>query len=127
MRRESLHRCLGAVWLWLAQLFQRRPPLYKVVEVEELPSKLHAYRLYMVGPAVSPWFAALTCPCGCAEVIQLSLLPEERPSWSLTIDEQRRPSLHPSVWRTAGCRSHFFLCRGTVRWCSMRVDRQRMP
>ncbi|MDM9644782.1 DUF6527 family protein [Rhizobium sp. S163] len=28
-----------------------------------------------------------------------------------------RPTLHPSVWRNSGCRSHFWVRRGRIAWC----------
>ncbi|WP_366809845.1 DUF6527 family protein [Sphingomonas sp.] len=63
------------------------------------------------------WSVGLRCPCGCGETIELMLLPEVRPRWSLTLDQLDRPSLSPSVWRRTGCRSHFWLRCGRVTWC----------
>jgi hypothetical protein len=85
------------------------------VSVDELPDSLAQRRLYLIGSGV-PWSAALICPCGCGEVIQLSLLPDDSPSWTVSFDRDGLPALSPSVWRTKGCRSHFFLRHGTIVW-----------
>ncbi|MBZ5667533.1 MAG: hypothetical protein LAO30_23405 [Acidobacteriia bacterium] len=59
----------------------------------------------------------MLCPCGCRSVIQLSLLREDSPHWTVFIDKGGVTTLFPSIQRTAGCRSHFFLKKGRVVWC----------
>ena len=88
---------------------------FRSVTIEELPDSLTQRRLYLIGSGV-PWSAALICPCGCGEVIQISLLPDDSPSWTVSFDRDGLPTLSPSVWRTKGCRSHFFLRRGNIVW-----------
>jgi len=85
------------------------------VAVDELPDSLAQHRLYLIGSGV-PWSAALICPCGCGKVIQLSLLPDDSPSWTVSFDRDGLPTLSPSVRRTNGCRSHFFLRHGAIVW-----------
>ncbi|WP_394350709.1 DUF6527 family protein [Chitinophaga tropicalis] len=58
----------------------------------------------------------MMCPCGCREQIHLNLVGKYRPCWSWSVDK-KRITLSPSIWRTAGCCSHFFLRRGQVQWC----------
>jgi len=84
--------------------------------VEELPESLRHRCLYLLGGR-QPWSAALLCPCGCSEVIQLSLLPNDSPTWYVTFDRDGFPTLAPSVRRRNGCGSHFFLRHGSVVWC----------
>jgi len=86
------------------------------VAVDELPDSLQRRRLYLIGGA-APWSAAFLCPCGCGEVIHLSLLPDDAPRWSVSFSRDGLPTLSPSVWRTKGCRSHFFLRQGSIEWC----------
>jgi hypothetical protein len=85
------------------------------VAVDEIPDSLAQRHLYLIGSRV-PWSAALLCPCGCGEMIQLILLPDDSPSWTLSFDHNGLPTLSPSVWRTKGCRSHFFLRAGMIIW-----------
>lgn len=89
-------------------------PQYRTKHVTEIPSRLRPHLLYAIG--YPPWSAALQCPCGCGAIIQLSLLQDDSPRWVLTIDEEETPTLFPSVWRRAGCHSHFLLKKGKVIW-----------
>jgi|SRR5579862_2668756 len=104
------------VWNWLRGLWRREKP-YRVMQIEELPDRVRPGCLYALGGPARPWSAALVCPCGCGELLHLSLLPEDCPTWSLSVDGRDLPTLYPSVWRKDGCRSHFFLRGGRVVWC----------
>ena len=84
--------------------------------VDDLPGALEHARLYLVGDGPRPWSAAMLCPCGCGATIQLSLIARDNPSWHATRHLSGAVSLHPSVWRTRGCRSHFHLRRGHIVW-----------
>lgn len=87
------------------------------ITVEDLPGTLNSGHLYLIGSR-SPWAAALLCPCGCSQTVQVSLLPEDSPSWTLQLEGRAKlPTLSPSVWRTKGCRAHFFLRAGEIVWC----------
>ena len=84
--------------------------------VEHLPDQLEPRRLYLVGDGPQPWSIGMLCPCGCGATIQLSLVPSDSPSWHATRHFSGSVSLHPSVWRTRDCRSHFHLRRGHIVW-----------
>lgn len=99
-------------WRWLRGLSS---PL-RVEQATDIPEKCNPGVLYLVGENGHRWFAAFVCPCGCGDVIQLSLLPDSRPRWSIEVHSDGTATLHPSVWRVKGCRSHFFLRRGLVAW-----------
>jgi hypothetical protein len=88
---------------------------YSAVFVEDLPEALEGRTLYLVGEG-KPWSAGLLCPCGCKETIQLSLVANDNPRWKLTHHRDDSFSLHPSIWRTKNCESHFFLRRGRISW-----------
>jgi len=111
--KKILHKARNAVRKAL-QPWSHRDRL-RSVAVDELPDSLAQRRLYLIGSGV-PWSAALLCPCDCGEVIQLSLLPDDSPSWTVNFDRDGLPTLSPSVWRTKGCRSHFFLRNGRIDW-----------
>lgn len=83
---------------------------------EDLPEELAIRTLYLVGEECCPWAAALICPCGCGATINLSLLRGDDPSWVASVDAKGRPSIHPSIWRVRGCRSHFHLRQGRIIW-----------
>jgi Family of unknown function (DUF6527) len=110
---DSIRRGAAMAASWLV----RRRGLYGAVSVAELPNSLKPHTIYVVGEARHRWYAAFLCPCGCGETIQASLLEKSRPHWTLTERWDGAASLHPSVWRTKGCRSHFWLRVGRIRWC----------
>lgn len=93
-------------WLW---------PL-RAREVEDLPDRLSSDHIYLIGEDGLWWSAALLCPCGCQSVIQLSLIEDDRPRWRARTEPGDIVTLHPSVWRTNGCKSHFFVRHGKIRW-----------
>lgn len=115
------------IWRSLALWFRRLlrgfrsqsalPTLYRVAYDSELPEEVSSHTLVAVGEDEHLWYAVLKCPCGCGDLLQLSLLENERPRWRLNVQDDV-PTLAPSVWRHRGCQSHFVLRDGVVRWCS---------
>lgn len=110
---DALRRAARVLGVALAWLLGR----YRVVEVSDVPDAFDSRTLYVVGEDGQRWFAAFECPCGCGATIQTALMPKVKPHWILTEHWNGTPTLHPSVWRTTGCRSHFWLRRGRVHWC----------
>lgn len=90
---------------------------YKAKKVEELPDELDRKSVYLVGENNHLWFAAMLCPCGCGSVLQMGLMAAQRPRWTVVEHNDGTVSLHPSVWRIVGCKSHFWLRRGKINWC----------
>ncbi|UXJ55808.1 DUF6527 family protein [Pseudomonas citronellolis] len=62
------------------------------------------------------WSVGFRCPCGCGKAIELLLIDEARPRWDCVVDSKGLPSLHPSVWLKTGCKSHFWVKSGRIRW-----------
>lgn len=107
---------------WLKKLwrfvFRKRPDLVlKWHEGDEPPHDLKRGQLVVAREDGELWAAAFICPCGCGERIELALLPEVKPHWKLKSDSPKAPTLHPSVWRKVGCKSHFWVRQGKVQWC----------
>jgi hypothetical protein len=109
--RKRWQKALG----FLQRLLRRERPL-QVRRVEELPDLLDRRHLYVAGEGLHLWFAAFLCPCGCGATVQLSLMLEGRPRWQLSEHPDGTATLTPSVWRTKGCRSHFWVRRGRIEW-----------
>jgi hypothetical protein len=78
--------------------------------------------LYVVGSRDAPFCAAMLCPCGCREPLYMSLVADDKPTWRVKIYADGTPTMTPSIRRVVGCRSHFFLFWGRVRWVR---DRRR--
>jgi hypothetical protein len=104
---------------WFGRLFRREPaPRCAIfVEGDELPEEIDPYHVTIAREGDTDWVAGFYCPCGCGKRLQLMLLDGVKPRWDAEMDETGRVSLHPSVWLSSGCKSHFWLRDGQVRWC----------
>jgi hypothetical protein len=116
---------------WAQSLFEPRdlyerhrgplPPIaFPELEVSEQPpanSQVAEARMYLVRSHERSRWLIFLCPCGCKNVITLSLQKIHRPHWLLRQSRNVRPSLYPSVWRDVGCHSHFWISDGRVFWC----------
>lgn len=89
---------------------------YVPMRVDESPDVISNGIVYLIGDSHQPWSAAFLCPCGCGEIVMLSLISTDRPSWSARLQKNGAISLSPSIWRTRGCRSHFFIHGGKTVW-----------
>lgn len=92
-------------------------------EGDTLPPAIQRARLVHMVDAGENWSVGFHCPCGCGDVIELLLLPDADPHWTLAVDHIGRPTLHPSVWKNMGCKSHFWLRQGRVIWAEARPTR----
>lgn len=88
-----------------------------ILDADVLPAHLPRRRLLVARDGDEWWSAGMRCPCGCGELIELPLIAEADQHWTLVVDRGGHPTLSPSVWRKTGCRSHFWLRGGRVRWC----------
>lgn len=91
-------------------------PYYQTIFTEDLPSVVEKKRIYVIGTKEYPWQIAFLCPCGCKELIQLSLLRDTKPCWKFKLTNNREITLYPSVWRKIGCKSHFHVEKGKISW-----------
>lgn len=110
-------RWLRNAWAWLTGLFRRKPRPWVTLTADDLPDAPQEKTVYLVGEGKYLWFVAFVCPCGCEELVQLNLLPDARPRWTIARNPDGTVTISPSIWRVSGCRSHFFLRAGRVEWC----------
>lgn len=81
---------------------------------EQLPARL----IFVVrGGGVGKW-AYLHCPCGCNNIIRLSLMKTHKPRWRIQSTFFGSATIFPSVRCNDGCYSHFWVRRGHVDWCA---------
>jgi hypothetical protein len=99
-----------------AKLFE-----FSTVLVDDNPDieKIERNKITIVGGHDYAKWAYLRCPCGCNEVIMLSLNKKSRPNWSIKVDLFGRPTLNPSINKLTGCHSHFWIKKGNVLWAKM--------
>lgn len=110
--RISIARWLRNTW---AQIEPRRR--VRIVEGDSLPAQLPRRAVVLARDDGEDWCVGMRCPCGCGDIIELLVVAEATPRWDLVIDAKGWPSLSPSVWRQKGCRAHFWLRHGRIRWC----------
>lgn len=109
---------LNVLWQKIRKLAKWPDTKYKFRHVQESPDLYKRKTVYLFGQPNSEWLAELQCPCGCSKKIELILLQEESPHWNLIKHQDGTVSFRPSIWRTTGCKSHFFLTKGKIIWCS---------
>lgn len=80
-------------------------------------SEVASGRFYCVAATDSIKWSLFRCPCGCGKVVTLSMQSVHQPHWRVLSNSSGRPTLYPSIWRNAGCLSHFWVEDGRVAWC----------
>ena len=100
---------------WFRNLFNKEK-LYESKLVDDVPYKLNNKTIYIIENEGYRWKAVMVCPCGCNKILHMNLIKEYHPSWKVEIDEKNIITLHPSINRMVGCKSHFFIRRGEVVW-----------
>jgi Family of unknown function (DUF6527) len=105
--------------LWWRRLKARILPARRlaIIEGDSLPRKLPRRNVVLAREGGEDWCVGMICPCGCGTPIELLVIEDITPRWNLRIDKRRLPTLEPSIFLRSGCRSHFWLTRGRVRWC----------
>lgn len=99
--------------LWSYKQFQ-----YKIEIIPDNPNPniLKQNIVYVVGEKRFIKWAYVKCPCGCNDLIMLSLNKNRFPSWSVKQDKLGRASISPSINKLDGCKSHFLIKKGKLIW-----------
>lgn len=103
-------------WRNVLARFSPRRRLY-VIEGDSLPVRLPRRDLVLARDDGEDWCVGMRCPCGCGYAIELLVVAEGKPRWDVKVDANGVPTLTPSVWLKKGCRSHFWVREGCIRWC----------
>lgn len=57
------------------------------------------------------------CPCGCGDRCVIDLQPEWRTGWKMTMDEEGRVTLRPSILNpSCKIRSHYYITENKIDW-----------
>lgn len=84
---------------------------------DEVPDRLPAKGVVLVGAPGRPTWAAFDCPCRTGHRLMVNLDRARRPFWS--IDSLKPLSIRPSIDDiTPGRRCHFFVHGGRIHWAS---------
>jgi hypothetical protein len=121
---ELIERLLNSARRREIRLWFKRQPLPEIKfqdirRVEKPPrnEEIEENIFYFVFFNNRPKWVLFLCPCGCKEVVTLSLQKSHYPHWILKKSRNKRPTLSPSVWRDIGCMSHFWMEDGRIYWC----------
>ena len=118
-----LGRVCRELLVWL-RIIPRPEFLARVVSDHPAPDSINTGLIYVVGGSDYQKWAYFRCPSRHDEIIQLSLMPNRRPRWQVTIDFLQRPTIHPSVRQLDGSFAHFWVKKGRIEWCA---DTGRKP
>jgi len=112
---KRLFWLLSQLRAWLNKRFVRS---YRTRIIDrDLPTWLQRRTVYLIQEDGFSEHVSMLCPCGCGQILHMNLIPDERPCWQATEHLDGTLSLHPSIWRKKGCKSHFWFRRGRVHWC----------
>lgn len=100
----------------LEETSAKRIDTYSLCIVEDIQDIYEYGKLYLVGTNGNFWCTAFHCPCGCGELLELLLLEDATTHWSVEFIDSDHIDLSPSVWKTHGCKSHFFVKNNRVIW-----------
>lgn len=111
---------------WLGNIFREflvsigllKVPLFKFKHIDDWPDEPKPFILYLQGKSSQEWLAGLLCPCGCEDMIEIVLLKDQHPRWEITKHSSQNISIHPSIKKTVGCKSHFYLKNSKIIWCN---------
>lgn len=84
----------------------------------EVPDALNDATIYVVGENGYHWFAVMLCPCGCKQRVHLNLVQSASPKWRFHRHPNGALSFSPSIARSKGCKSHFFIKESKIVWCT---------
>lgn len=96
-------------------------PHLKIEMVSEFPSVIKKRTVFVVKDGDEADTLIFKCPCGCNADIYLNLLKDAKPQWDYYLTNREEITVYPSIWRTTGCMSHFFIQKGKVVWASSRT------
>lgn len=102
---------------WKRQLYAFFSARYRLCSLKEDPEKLAKGIVYVVGDYGYLWRAIMLCPCGCGDSIYLNLNEETHPAWKV-YKTNGYPTIFPSIDRQKGCKAHFLLIEGKVKWAN---------
>lgn len=126
---EILWSWLRKLWSWLFGIFKRDidgslsnnyVDTYQLIGIVDRPSSesMEDFKVYYIGTEQWKWLIMFKCPCGCGDIVNLSLLEKSKQFWRVEIMSDKYFSIYPSIDRTVGCRSHFFIKNNEVEWCT---------
>jgi hypothetical protein len=119
MMLRRFWRAFCRLWSGVKTRLLPTQPHFRKIEIRASTPGNAAIRdrvFYVVRHAGRNYWVLFRCPCGCGEVVNLSLQRQHRPHWTLELKEGGA-TLYPSVWNADRCLAHYFVRRSGISWC----------
>lgn len=113
MKKLSLLNRIIGYFQWKFGKFQYRA---KLVSDNPKPEDVESDIVYVIGGKGYVKWAYLKCPDNCDENIILNLSQSRKPYWTVKQDKKGRATIHPSIHKLEGCKSHFWIKKGHLMW-----------
>ena len=96
---------------------KQKEKYFSVVEIDDIQNiKLKPNCLYIEKRGGKNRWLYLLCPSGCGETLSVNLMQSISPFWTLTRNTDNTATLSPSIDKTDGCKSHFFIRNSQIQW-----------
>lgn len=89
--------------------------MYHFQFIDDVPDEPKEKIIYFIGESDFYWQFVMLCPCGCDSLLHMNLIEDYDPYWTYKMDNDLI-TVTPSVDRTVGCKSHFFIKSGKLIW-----------
>ena len=98
------------------KIFLKKEKVYSYKFEEDVPDKFNSRTIYIISNDNFHWQVVMLCPCRCNKTLHMNLIKGNHPNWRFEIDKKKLISVYPSINRTVGCKSHFFIKKGKIIW-----------
>jgi hypothetical protein len=92
-------------------------PHYVSRRVSEFPNEVADGTVFIVREGNQAETLIFKCPCGCDQIVYLNLLNDTKPCWDFKHNMLGLITVMPSIARSVGCKSHFYIIKGRVVKC----------
>lgn len=101
----------------IKRLFFRVNRFEKVIEVQDNPDKITRKLLVLITTGKGYKWLKFRCPCGCGTEVNLPLMKNRKPHWTVFNECKGIISVYPSIdLRPPGCGAHFWINKNRVKW-----------
>jgi len=101
----------------IKQFFFRVNKFENVIEVQDYPDVITRKTLVLITADNGYKWLKFRCPCGCGAEVNLPLMKNRKPHWTIYNECEGIISVYPSIdLRSPGCGAHFWIQKNKVKW-----------
>jgi len=99
------------------RFFSRVNSYKEVLELQDDPDQITRKTLVLITDGKSYKWLKFRCPCGCGTEVNLPLMKNRKPHWTVFNECEGIISVYPSIdLRLPGCGAHFWIDKNRVKW-----------